>query len=244
MPPVEVMPSCTMKILCYTDANRIHLRKGISWLLQISYIPNLTLLGSLLTMWGVARRGFEPTVPGCMWIRCLSNENNRRTSPSITRQAPCNCLGSRSSKWSGAFYLAEVDRKKGGRLTSPSTMLMRAATAPSYIVYYSLETAGSAPCHAQVANSTRGGLIGALFIHRQPLILIEHLPPAEIVVEHSASILSDPGADRHKGPCRSALVSVAKDLLHTRHSLTEFTQYPRRVDSVNSQNLNHKGEQP
>ena len=231
-----------MKILCYTDANRIHLRKGISWLLQISYIPNLTLLGSLLTMWGVARRGFEPTVP-FKWIRFSSNENNRRTSPRITRQAPCNCLGSRSSKWSGAFYLAEVDRKKGGRCESPSTMLMRAATAPSYIVYYSLETAGSAPCHAQVANSTRGGLIGALFIHRQPLILTEQLPPVEIMVEHSASQLRDTLAqiDLIRG-LAEAQQCVAKDLLTLRHLMNSPNAHAR-VDSVNSLNLKTiKGE--
>lgn len=231
-----------MKILCYTNANRIYMLRDVSWLtLPRNYYPPNTSFGSLLVMCGVVRMRFKPIAPSRMWIRGLSNENNGRTSSSFTKRSPFYRLDTRSGKRRGDFLLAEVDRKKGGRLTSPSTMLMREATSPSYIVYYSLETAGSAPCHAQVANSTRGGLIGALFIHRQPLILTEHLQHAEIMVAFGVTFRHS-GADRHRGALPKRTCALQRVCLISVNSWRNLPNIPRgQIPSTHKSQIS-KGE--
>lgn len=167
-----------MKKMCYTQANRSRIWRvsptkryrhphTSSKLLTLSYGVAHMLTYSIFYMW--------------LWFREHENgKNHRRTFRIRNQKSPIHCLETKPGKQLGDYSLALIDKKEG-RLTSPFKTLQRSATTPSYIVYYSLETAGSAPCHAQVANPPRDGLFGLNF-HRQPLIHFGTITPVEIMV--------------------------------------------------------------
>lgn len=169
-----------MKNLCYTQSNQSCIWRVIPYK---CYIPTHTSSKLLTDLCCSTYATERPILIFHMWLWFRDHEhdqNNRRTFRLQNQKSPIHCLETKPGKQLGDYSLALIDKKEG-RLTSPFKTLQRSATTPSYIVYYSLETAGSAPCHAQVANPPRDGLFGLNF-HRQPLIHFGTITPVEIMV--------------------------------------------------------------